>query len=156
MKYQVREATLADADTLARHRAGMFTDMGVPVDPAMIAEFRRWLNEMMPAGTYRAWVVESTTGEVISGGGITIIPWPPGPRSLGGRVAFVYNVYTEPAFRKQGHGRAIMEAIHTWCRAAGIWSVALNASQFGQALYEAMGYRVTDSPMMYVALNQLE
>ena len=30
--YRVRPATLADADTLVRHRIAMFTDMGLPLD----------------------------------------------------------------------------------------------------------------------------
>jgi hypothetical protein len=41
-----------------------------------------------------------------------------------------------------------MDAIHDWCRGAGIQSIALNASQFGQPLYESMGYRVSESPTM--------
>ena len=35
-----------------------------------------------------------------------------------------------------------MEAIHAWCRDAGIDVAALNASADGQPLYESMGYRV--------------
>jgi hypothetical protein len=45
-----------------------------------------------------------------------------------------------------------LEVIHDWCRKAGISSVALNASEFGQPLYESMGYQVTDSPMMFLTL----
>jgi len=129
--------------------------MGVP-DEASASygpQFHAWLQMVMPAGLYRAWLLESDTGDVIAGGGATIIPWPPGPRYVGGRVAFVYNVYTEPLHRKRGHGRTIMLAIHAWCRETGITSLALNASEFGQSLYESMGYRVTDSPMMFLRLE---
>jgi GNAT superfamily N-acetyltransferase len=151
----VRPATLADADVLVRHRVGMFSDMGVAPDSARSydQEFRDWLDETMPSGVYRAWLLETPSGEVIAGGGITIIPWPPGPRHPGGRLAFVYNVYTEPEHRHQGHARTIMEAIHGWCRGAGVTSVALNASRFGQPLYESMGYEITDSPMMFLGLE---
>ena len=47
---------------------------------------------------------------------------------MGDRIAVVYNVYTEPAHRRQGLARRIMDAIHAWCRDQGIASVALNAS----------------------------
>jgi GNAT superfamily N-acetyltransferase len=155
VNYHVREATLADADVLVRHRIGMFSDMGVPDDDAQPygPSFREWLKAVMPAGVYRAWLLESDTGEAIAGGAVTIIPWPPGPRYVGGRVAYVYNVYTEPGHRKRGHARTIMLAIHDWCRETGIWSLALNASQFGQSLYESMGYQITDSPMMFLRLE---
>ena len=152
--YRVRPATLADIDDLVRHRIGMFTDMGVPLDvKALDPAFRVWLGEMMPAGTYRAWLAEAADdGEVAGGGGITILPWPPGPRYVGDRLAFVYNVYTEPMHRRRGLARLIMDTIHAWCRDAGITSMALNASGDGKPLYESMGYAESPSPMMFLPI----
>jgi GNAT superfamily N-acetyltransferase len=151
--YRVRAATLADADTLVRHRIAMFTDMQVPLDAAELdREFRAWLAQMMAAGTYRAWLADSADG-VAAGGGITIIPWPPGPRYAGDRLAFVSNVYTEPAHRRRGLARLIMDAIHAWCRDQGIGSMALNASRDGQPLYQSMGYAESSSPMMFLPLS---
>jgi GNAT superfamily N-acetyltransferase len=152
-EYRVRAATLTDADILVRHRIAMFTDMDVPLDAVELgAAFRVWLVETMPAGTYRAWLAEDATGAIAAGGGITIIPWPPGPQYGGDRLAFVYNDYTEPAHRRQGLARRIMDTIHTWCRDAGIGSVALNASRGGKPLYEAMGYAESPSPMMFLPI----
>jgi len=152
--YQTRPASVADAEVLVHHRIAMFTEMGVPVDAAALdARFRPWLAEMMPQGLYRAWLVEAEDGAVVSGGGITIIQWPPGPRYLNDRLAFVYNVYTEPAHRRRGLGRLVMDTIHAFCREEGIHSLALNASRFGRPMYEAMGYSVTESPMMFFALE---
>ena len=167
MSYRLRPATLDDVDVLVHHRVGMFTDMGVPLDaPALQAAFRAWLAEMMPSGTYRAWLVEAyadqaeaasgangVSGVVVAGGGITILPWPPGQLSMTGRLAFAYNVYTEPAHRSRGVGRLIMEAIHGWCRQNGIDAVGLNASTKGLRLYQSMGYHATASPMMFLALK---
>ena len=151
--YQVRLATVTDVDALVHHRLAMFHDMGVAVDAAQVeAAYRSWLLDTMPTGIYRAWVVESES-DVISGAGITVVPWPPGPRYAGGRLAFVYNVYTEPPHRRRGLGRMLMLAIHAWCREERITSLALNASRFGQSLYESLGYTVTPSPMMFLALE---
>jgi GNAT superfamily N-acetyltransferase len=160
--YTVRRATLEDTDVLIRHRIRMFQDMGVmatndPNEPRLAAAFRVWLADLMPSGAYVAWVVdmerEGRPAEIVSGGGATIIPWPPGPRYPGARLAFVYNVYTEPAHRGHGLARRVMDEIHTFCRSEGIGSVALNASTFGQPLYESIGYQVTRSPMMFLALD---
>ena len=150
--YRIRPATLADADVMVRHRVAMFTEMGVPLDAAVLEPaFRAWLEDVMPAGTYRAWLVEAG-GEIAGGGGITILPWPPGPRYVGDRLAFVYNVYTEPAHRRRGLARLIMDTIHDWCRSNGITSMALNASRDGKPLYQAMGYAESPSPMMFFPL----
>jgi GNAT superfamily N-acetyltransferase len=144
-----RPATLDDLDVLVAHRIAMFTDMHVPLDEALLRPaFARWLERHMPAGTYRAWLIEDD-GRVVAGGGATIIPWPPGPQYPGETLAFVYNVYVEPAYRRRGLARLVMDAIHAWCRDNGVGSVALNTSRDGRPLYESMGYVVTPSPMMF-------
>ena len=153
-EYRVRAATLADADVLVRHRLAMFTDMRVAFDAAALdARFRAWLGDTIAAGTYRAWLAETDRGDV--GGGITIIPWPPGPQYAGDRLAFVYNVYTDPSHRRRGLARRIMDVIHEWCRDAGITSMALNASRDGKPLYESMGYAESPSPMMFLPIVQV-
>jgi GNAT superfamily N-acetyltransferase len=152
--YHVRPATLDDVTTLVAHRLAMFAEMGHQLDvDAVERAFRGWLAEHMPAGTYRAWLLEVDGGQVVAGGGMTVLPWPPGPQYLGGRVAYVYNVYTEPSWRHRGLATAIMDTIHGWCRDNGIGLVGLNASATGQPVYESMGYRATASPMMWAAVG---
>jgi GNAT superfamily N-acetyltransferase len=153
INYRVRAASLADADALVAHRIGMFTDMGVAMDTVLVSsKFRRWLFDALPSGVYRAWVAETTDGTIVGGGGITVVPWPPGPHYPGDRLAFVYNLYTQPPHRRSGVARQVMDAIHAWCRSAGISSLALNASADGRALYESLGYEEATSPMMFLAL----
>ena len=92
-------------------------------------------------------------GAPVAGAGLTVLPWPPGPHYPGGRVGFVYNVYTAPAHRRRGLARQLMAVIHDWCRAEGLSSLALNASQDGQPLYRTLGYAVATSPMMFAGLT---
>jgi GNAT superfamily N-acetyltransferase len=151
--YHVRPATLDDLNALVHHRIGMFTEMGVPMNSEAVAQaFREWLSHAMPGGVYRSWVA-IVSEEIVAGAGITILPWPPGPRSLRDRAAFVYNVYTEPAHRRRGLGRLLMDTIHVWCRGNGLDVVMLNASVFGRPLYESMGYQVVPDPMMVLGVR---
>jgi GNAT superfamily N-acetyltransferase len=153
MSYRVREAALRDVDVLVRHRIGMFTDMGLSLDvPALEASFRAWLADKMAAGIYRAWLIEAEDGSIAAGGGISILPWPPGPNYMSDRIAVVYNLYTEPAHRRRGLARRLMTTIHAWAAAHGITSIALNASADGRPLYESMGYQVGPNPMMFCSL----
>lgn len=149
--YRIREAQLDDMEVLVRHRLAMFADMGRQFDGPLIAQmFRDWLRPMMIAGDYRGWLCETTAGEVAGGAGLTLIKWPPGPSPLeSDRVAFVYNVYTEPPHRRRGVARRLMDTLHTWCAAHGIGAIALNASSDAKHLYESMGYQVAASPMMW-------
>jgi GNAT superfamily N-acetyltransferase len=153
--YRVREATLDDIDVLVGHRLGMFADMGVTLDrPNVAAAFSGWLREMIPAGTYRGWVATAAaTSDVVAGGGITVLPWPPGPFYVGGRIAFVYNIFVERPHRRRGLARQIMAAIHQWCRQDGIGVVGLTASEEGRPLYNALGYRAAAEPLLFAAVG---
>jgi GNAT superfamily N-acetyltransferase len=153
--YRVRTATLADIDTLVRHRLAMFTEMGTTFDvPLIDGLFRSWLREMMPAGEYLAWLCDTERGEIAAGVGITLLKWPPGPSPLRTeRIAFVYNVYTEAPHRKQGLARLLMETVHAWCADHGVGALALNAAPAAQHLYRTMGYVDAPSPMMWKLLQ---
>ena len=131
----------------------MFQDMGIAFDADLLARsFREWMTTMMASGTYRAWVVEADRAAIAAGAGISVLPWPPGPQYTGDRIAVVYNVYTEPAHRRQGLARRLMDAIYLWCHDAGIASIALNASRDGLPLYESLGYQLSPSPMMFLPI----
>jgi len=151
--YHLRIATADDADALVHHRVAMFADMGIEFDARVLAgAFRSWLRDRMRDGTYHAWVVEDPAHAVVAGAGASVLPWPPGPQYMNERIAVVYNVYTEPPHRRRGLARRLMEAVHSWCRDAGIGSVALTASRDGRPLYESMGYQLPSSPMMFLSI----
>jgi GNAT superfamily N-acetyltransferase len=153
MSYAIRPATLDDIPHIIEHREAMFRDMGIPAEfEKMSTEMGRWLQHAIPSQTYRAWMAVSDTGEVAAGGGLIVIPWPPGPMSMDPRCGFIFNVYTRPSHRKQGLARRLMDAMHESCRAEGIERVVLNASVFGKSVYEAMGYVATTEPMMRMRL----
>ena len=124
----------------------------------LVRASRSWLGGVMHDDTYIAWLVDAVVEDAapqrpVAGAGAIIMPWPPGPFYSSGRLAFVYNVYTEPEHRRHGLARRVMDVLHAYCREAGIGSVALNASISGRTLYESMGYRVTSSPMMFLSLE---
>ena len=153
MAYTIRPATLSDIPQIVEHRAAMFHEMGIPaVFDEMAIATESWLRHAIPAHTYRAWMAEASNGAIAAGGGLIVIPWPPGPITLDPRCGFVFNVYTEPDHRKRGLARRLVEAMHEWCRSEGIERVVLNASVFGQPLYDSMGYVTTNEPMMRIRL----
>ena len=153
MAYSIRPATIADVPHIVQHRELMFREMGIPAafeEMAVAAD--RWLRHAIPSKTYLGWIAESANGAIAAGSGLIVIPWPPGPMTMDPRCGFVFNVYTARPHRKQGLARRLMDAMHDYCRAEGIDRVVLNASTFGKPLYDAMGYVVTDEPMMRLKL----
>ncbi len=153
MTYSIRQASLADIPHIVSQREQMFRDMGISAEfDDMRAACELWLRHAIPVKTYHGWIAVAAGGEVAGGGGLIVMPWPPGPVSIDPRCAMVFNVYTVSNHRKQGLARRLMETIHEWCRAEGIERVVLNASTFGQGLYTSMGYVVTEEPMMRLRL----
>ena len=152
MAYTIRPATLSDIPHIVEHRVEMFREMGIPAAfEDMTAATDLWLRHAIPSKTYLGWVADSA-GRVAAGGGMIVLPWPPGPMTMDPRCGFIFNVYTLPAHRKQGLARKLMDAMHDYCRAEGIERVVLNASVFGKPLYDAMGYVVSEEPMMRLKL----
>jgi GNAT superfamily N-acetyltransferase len=153
MDYLIRTATLADIPHIVEHREEMFRDMGIPAQfESMAIAMDLWLRHAIPSKTYLGWIAVADHGAVVAGGGLIVIPWPPGPMTMDPRCGFAFNVYTQPAHRKQGLANRLMDAMHAYCRAEGIERVVLNASVFGKSLYESMGYVVANEPMMRIKL----
>ncbi|MGH3056471.1 MAG: GNAT family N-acetyltransferase [Gaiellaceae bacterium] len=145
--YRVRHALPADAEVITHHRIAMFRDMGVLDErevPALEAATRAYLSAALPSGVYVGWMVEAD-GAVIAGGGAVIRQLLPRPgHADGGEEAYVLNVYTEPAHRRRGLARALMETILDWCRERRVNRVSLHASDKGRPLYESMAFLTTN------------
>ena len=151
--YRIRVATAADAAVIARHRVAMFRDMralderdaGALHDAAL-----DYLGRALASGAYRGWVVEHD-GTVVAGGAIIVSPGLPRPENLrGDDEAYLLNVYTEPAHRRRGLARRLMEEMLAWCRARGIARVVLHASDDGAALYASLGFTPKTNEMQLV------
>jgi len=61
-----------------------------------------------------------------------------------GPQALVMNVFTERAWRRRGVGEALMREVLRWCRANGVDSVVLHASEDGRPLYWNLGFTPTN------------
>jgi GNAT superfamily N-acetyltransferase len=140
-------ATVDDAPVLVRHRRAMFTDMGHTDTSgldAMDVAFAPYVRRALADGSYRGWLAVTSAGRVVAGGGLITHEWPATPRNTDTQHAYILNLYTEPEYRKRGIARCIMNAILDCCRAEGLHSVSLHASEFGRRLYVSMGFEPTN------------
>lgn len=143
---RIRRGTHADLATIVRHRLGMFREMEIG-DPsqfdAYASEFRPFVLRAMDSGLYQSWLAETSAGEIVAGGAVYLVPWPATPAERKQQRAFLLNVFTEPAFRRQGIARALVRTLLDWCRDQGFRSVRLMASEFGRPLYQSLGFQPT-------------
>jgi GNAT superfamily N-acetyltransferase len=145
--YTVREVSLEDAPVLARQRRLMFdaiarmpTEDGDALEAAIVS----YIERAMPGGTFRSWLVEHA-GTVVAGGGIQLRTLMPRPGYVRGEPeGLIVSMWTEPAHRRRGLGRTVVEAILAWGRANGVTRFTLHASDAGRPLYELYGFRPTN------------
>jgi GNAT superfamily N-acetyltransferase len=143
----VRPGTPEDAEAIAAHRRAMFSEMGHRDDvglDAMTAAFLPWLRQRIAHAEYLAWVAVGPDGSIAAGLGLWLMDWPPHMIGPGARRGNILNVYTEPAFRRQGIARRLMAVALEWCRANGIRAVILHASDDGLKLYQELGFKPTN------------
>lgn len=147
-EWEIRRATIADIGTVLGHRRGMFEDMGFTdaiVLDEVVAASRSFIEKGLHDGSYRGFLAISEQNQVIAGAGLAVTDWlahPMAPKQS--RRAYILNVYTVAAYRKQGIARALMQAILDHCKQEGFISVWLHASPYGRSLYESMGFEATN------------
>ena len=149
----IRRATPDDVGVIAEHRARMFQDTGRLDDDraaAMVALLKPIMRTMLASGEYLGWLVVAEDGAIIGGAGVQMRTLLPRPETDVAREALVVNVYVEPAYRRQGLARRLMEAILEWSRERGIERVSLHASTMGQPLYEALGFTRSNEFVIYL------
>ena len=62
------------------------------------------------------------------------------PDNLSGRMGYIMNVVTIPAYRRTGIARRVMQAILHWLSEQGIRRVTLYATEMGRPLYQELGF----------------
>jgi GNAT superfamily N-acetyltransferase len=153
MTYTIREATVSDAAIIARHRLGMFRDMGLVPTDALASELLETstpaLAALLREGSYVGWIASDASGRVLAGAGAHVRPQLPrisqdGLSVVTAPVPLVVNVYTEPDVRGTGIARALMNALVEWATAQGFDRVVLHASDAGRPLYVSLGFVPTN------------
>lgn len=140
-----REATTADVETLADLRWRMETERH-PEHPATEANYAAYLEAArqdihaeIAAGRHIAFLAEADGAAVAC----AILIWwtmPPSLTSSHRKRGYVSSVYTDPAWRRNGVARALMERLIACARAMGMRRLILKASDMGRPLYLDLGF----------------
>jgi GNAT superfamily N-acetyltransferase len=165
--FTVRRATIDDAAVIARHRVGMFADIGILPDDlrgTLTDETLQYLRDAIPRGEYLGFLAATASdpGTVIAGAGVQrrrVLPHPltrDGSRRIAhGNQAIVLNVFTEHEWRRQGLAALLMNHVLDWAVSVNLDTLVLHASDDGRSLYEKLGF-VSTNEMRYTRLLRRE
>ncbi len=147
-QFGVRRATVADAQTLARHRCEMWLAMNDLLPEgyeAMYVQCVRYFEEAVADLSYQGWLVTDESDRIVAGGGLLLRRIAPFPLENGltcplEMQAHILNMFTEAEYRRFGLAKLLMTTILHWCKEENIGHVTLNASSVGKPLYEKLGF----------------
>jgi GNAT superfamily N-acetyltransferase len=152
-EFRVRLATAGDAELIGYHRARMFQDMG-QIPAHLFDEFRsessKRVRNLIESDEYVGWLAchNSAPNKIVAGAGVQLRQVLPHPASndgfAEGRHALIINVFTEPEWRRKGLAALLLEQIIEWSRVEKIDRLLLHASEQGRALYERLGFVLTN------------
>ncbi|GAA2537900.1 hypothetical protein GCM10010435_01340 [Winogradskya consettensis] len=152
---EARRATRADAREVMRLRKVMLESMDREVaDGPWQDRGAEIFETQVLGGTLGVFVVDIPDGPGLAACVVGAIDQRlPNPNDPDGRRGYVYNVATDPAYRRRGFSRACMQALLDWYARSGVTVVDLRASPDGLPLYESLGFRRTADPAMRIFLT---
>jgi GNAT superfamily N-acetyltransferase len=141
MNITIRPTTVQDASQIAQHRRLMFAESADNPDmDLMEQQYAVWVATKLATGEYQGWFAQDD-GFVVAGVGLWLREWPPIPLNPTGKQGFVENVYTLPAYRRQGIARQLMVAMLNWVRdSKAVYEVELHPTDTARPLYTSLGF----------------
>ena len=143
-----RKLTAEDLDPFIRMRITQLREEGateqIDLVPALKDYYRRHLKD----GTFVSWL--AVDGEKIVGtSGMSFVEKPPYFSCPSGRIGLLSSMYTDPAYRRRGIARELLDRVVEEARAYGCGSVQITASDMGVLLYSAFGFQKNGNFMQY-------
>ena len=146
----IRRATVEDIDALVEMRLALQREIGAeygdaPAEGAAEAN-RQYLKWALPAEEFLAWVAE-TDGQRVACSGLVLYSRVPGMHGLASHEAYVMNMYTHPAYRRQGIASELLDRMIQFARHARARRIWLRATPLGEPVYAKIGFEPMESAM---------
>jgi GNAT superfamily N-acetyltransferase len=156
--HAVRRAAAGDAEALTRLRALMLSDMGrlnEGSDPRWQGVTEEWFARRLRDGKdFAAFVVDDPGLGVVSCAVGACDDHAPSPGNLSGLHGHVFNMSTDPRYRRLGYARACLEALLAWFRdETEARVIRLNATSDGLPLYRSLGFTEQGNPALHLKLD---
>lgn len=127
---------LADLAAMRAAWAGEHSDA---TEDAFVERLGAWWAAQ--GGARHAFVARDADGAPVGMANCQVFDRMPRPGRPDVRWGYVANVWTDPAHRRRGVGRLVLDAVLDWARAEGLIRVLLNPSEVSLPLYRSAGFR---------------
>jgi GNAT superfamily N-acetyltransferase len=142
-------ATEADVPTLVNCRIDFLLDYWGPQADETIIELKqnleKYFHRALRNKTYICWVAK-IDGEIAGAGGLLIRDQAGNFKNPGGKMGYVFNMYTVPAHRRKGIATNILNRLTATGNELGIKVFELHATKEGEPVYVKNGFLLHPEP----------
>ncbi len=147
-RIEVKNAKIQDLDLLLDWRMEVLSHVFSEEFKSLTAEQietirennRRYYISEMPSGGHIACFAYSGT-EIVGCGGVCIYDEMPSPDNLGGKCAYLMNIFTRQEYRHQGIATRVVEHLIAEVKARSIEKIYLETSADGERMYRKLGFK---------------
>lgn len=143
---EFRKASEADIGQLVRLRIKQLIDEGYPEICDINKDLEKYFLESLENGSLVCWIGLADSA-IVATAGICFYQLPSTFSNPSGRVAYITNMYTDDAYRRQGIASHLLELLVAEARALHYVSIRLHASTHGKGIYEKAGFTDADGYM---------
>ena len=141
--YEYKKATIADIDELVRTRIIVLrtaNKLSNDVDMSLVEkESYEYYKNALETGEHIAYLVYDNE-TFIGAGGVSFYRVMPTYHNPTGKKAYIMNMYTAPAYRRQGIAFHTLDLLVKVIRKQGVSQITLEATEMGRPLYEKYGF----------------
>lgn len=147
----LRLATVGDIDALVALRAAFLSEFfgADPQGIALLTALGDYFTLAVPEGRFIAYLAEEG-GRIVGIGGMVYHIHPPSVINLGGKEAYLMNMYTLPDYRGRGIATRILAKLVAHAKEAGCGRVTLHSAQKARPIYTRAGFEAVTSEMRLV------
>lgn len=143
---EYRKASQNDIDQLTRLRVQQLIDEGYRQINDIDEDLKSYFAESLSNDSLICWVgINEET--IVATAGICFYQLPPSFSNPTGGVAYITNMFTHEAFRKQGIASYLFDLLLKEAKHLNYTSVRLHASEHGKSIYVKAGFVATDGYM---------
>jgi GNAT superfamily N-acetyltransferase len=130
------------------HSDDIIADRVPPSALALAQGLEQYFSKHLQQGDYINWLA-LYDDEIIATGGICFYNIPPDFLNATSDSAYILNVYTLPAYRRQGISKHLFEKLIQEAKDRNVAQVYPHTTDDGKALYEQFGFKLKENEMVW-------
>jgi len=148
MEIVFRKLAPEDLEAFIAIRIAQLREEGAREETDLAPALRDYFERHLRDGTFVSWL--ALDGEKIVGtSGMSFVEKPPYFGCPTGRIGLLSCMFTDPAYRRRGIARELLDRVVAEARRHGCGTVQITASDMGVKLYTAYGFSHNGNFMYY-------